>query len=172
MRRLLLSLITILPITLGIADIQSCPRPIDKIDAAQEKCLAATIYGEARGESLQGQVAVAYTVVNRAVNKTLCQVALANKQYSVFNNNPSMRAIALSKSIVPSFKNPIDKTSWDNAIKVSHMVLQKNVQDPTNGATHYYAPTLMAKMHYKIPKWITKYKLVAVIDGHKFYKTT
>jgi N-acetylmuramoyl-L-alanine amidase len=166
----ILLLLALIPTTVELGKDVICRRDTPKIDAAQAKCLATTIYGEARGESEQGQVAVAYTVMNRAVNRTLCQVALAHKQYSIFNNNPELRAAATSLHINPKQKNIIDQQSWDRAVKVANMVIQRAVKDPTNGATHYLAPIVMKAKHYRYPRWSKEYKLVAVIDGHKFFK--
>jgi spore germination cell wall hydrolase CwlJ-like protein len=141
-----------------------------KMDAAQEKCLATTIYGEARSEPEQGQVAVAYTLLNRAKNKTICDVALARKQYSVFNNNPTLRAIATSLHLLPEQKNTIDQKSWEMAVRVSRIVMYGLTPDPTNGATHYIADKVMKVKGYKYPKWSKEYKVVATISNHKFYK--
>jgi spore germination cell wall hydrolase CwlJ-like protein len=171
MRRLLL-LLALIPTTIDV--VQQVPRivptPEAKVDTAQVKCLAVTIYGEARSESEKGQVAVAYTVLNRAVNKSLCQVALAPKQYSVFNNNPELRAAATSLHINPKQRNAIDQNSWDQALKVARMVMQKAVKDPTNGATHYIADRVMKSKGYTYPKWSRQYRVVAVIENHKFFK--
>lgn len=171
MRRLIPLFLALIPTALHIGqnptnDIQA----MIKVDTAQEKCLATVIYSEARGESLQGQVAVAFTVLNRAVNRTLCQVVLSPKQYSAFNNNPALRAAALSKHLEPIQKNVIDKKSWEQSLTVARMVMANFVKDPSNGATHYIAPALMKIKHYHYPKWTKQYKLVAVINGHKFYK--
>jgi spore germination cell wall hydrolase CwlJ-like protein len=135
------------------------------------KCLATMIYGEARGEKKVGQVAVAYSAVNRAKGtKTLCSVVLAPKQYSIFNDNPELRAAALSSTLPPARKEKLDKKSWDNAITVAEEVVQKKVADPIQGGTHYLAPKAMAAFGYKYPKWSEQYTLVAVIDNHRFYK--
>lgn len=141
-------------------------------DPAQLKCLAVTVYGEARGESEQGQIAVAYTVLNRAKDKSLCHVALAPKQYSIFNNNPELRAAAKSQHILPRQKNVIDQKSWERAVKVAKIVIHGMVPDPTNGATHYLAPAVMKSKRYRYPLWSRQYTLVSTIDGHKFYKMT
>lgn len=136
----------------------------------EQKCLATMIYGEARGESERGQVAVAYTAVNRAVNKTVCKVVLAPKQYSIFNDNPVLRTAALSANIEPLQKNTIDEASWEQAVRVAGLVIRKKVADPTNGATHYIAEKLMRSKGYRFPKWSRVYTLVAVFGDHKFYK--
>ncbi len=166
MKRLLI-LLALIPTTMHISIEVMCWRgPHVKVDPAQSKCLAVTIYGEARGESEQGQVAVAYTVKNRAVKKTLCQVALAHKQYSIFNDNPELRMAALSPNLEPRQKNIIDKQSWEKAVLVADSVMLGMVQDPTMGATHYVA----YKSLKHIPRWTKKLKTVAKIDNHTFFK--
>ena len=139
-------------------------------EMTEEKCLATMIYGEARGEAEHGQVAVAYTAVNRAANKTVCAVVLAPKQYSIFNDNPTLRAAAMSLHVEPKQKNIIDNASWAKAVRVAEIVIRRQVPDPTNGSTHYLAPKVMATKGYTYPKWSKEYKLVAVIDNHRFYR--
>lgn len=136
----------------------------------QEKCLAVMIYGEARGENKIGMIAVAYTAMNRAVKKSICQVVLAPKQYSIFNDNPVLRTAGLSQHIEPIQKNEIDKKSWKQAVTVARHVIRRAVPDPTNGSTHYLAPKLMKKLKYRYPKWSKKYAVMATIDNHRFYK--
>jgi spore germination cell wall hydrolase CwlJ-like protein len=136
----------------------------------QAKCLATMIYGEARGEAERGMVAVAYTALNRAVNKTVCSVVLAPKQYSIFNNNPELRTAAMSLHLEPRQKNIIDKAGWDQAMMIAIDVFQRKIPDPTNGSTHYLAPIVMKAKGYKYPQWSKQYQLVAVIDNHRFYK--
>jgi len=173
MRYLLLTLVLI-PTSVQMAEHISCYRilPVkqEKIDLKQEKCLATMIYGEARGEAELGQIAVAYSAVNRATKKTICQVVLAPKQYSIFNNNPSLKMAALSLHIEPKQKNKIDTESWKRATKVARNVLTNKVSDPTDGATHYISPMAMNYLGYKYPKWSYVYTRVAVIDNHVFYK--
>lgn len=140
-------------------------------EMAEIKCLATMVYGEARGEQETGQIAVAYSAVNRATgNKSLCDVVLAPKQYSIFNNNPTLRAAAQSLQLDPMQKNPIDKNSWQKAQHIADIVFRRKVSDPTNGSTHYLAPTVMRIKGYVYPKWSKQYTLVAVIDNHRFYK--
>lgn len=177
MFKTLLLIVVLLPTTLGKSVVGYCPKTVEKIEhddqgAKEEKCLATMIYGEARGESIKGQVAVAYTALNRANkarNKTVCDVVLAPKQYSIFNNNPELFLAATSLHIEPNQKNPIDQKSWAQAVLIANKVLKKAVNDPTNGATHYIAHKLMKIKGYKYPKWAYQYKQVAVIENHHFY---
>lgn len=137
-----------------------------KSELKQEKCLAVMIYGEARGEPVKGQVAVAYTAVNRAVNKTVCKVVLAPKQYSIFNDNPYLQEVARSKTLEPVQKNITDSRSWKQAVKIAKSVLKREVRDPTKGATHYLA----YKSLNHIPRWSREFTKTAEIENHTFFK--
>ena len=170
-----LLLLALVPTTLGLGQPMMCFKPhhtpkVVKVDMKQIKCLATAIYGEARSEPERGQVAVAYTALNRAVKKTLCQVVLQPKQYSVFNNNATLRNIAISPSKTPNQKNEIDKQSWQMALQVAHKVAHRAVPDPTGGATFYLADKVMKAKGYKYPVWSKQFEVMAIIDNHKFYK--
>lgn len=171
MRYLIVIPALMVPIMVGTGMTTMCYRePFLKTDPTQAKCLATMVYGEARGESITGKIAVAFSAINRAKNKSLCQIVLAPHQYSIFNNNPTLRKVALSSSIVPKQKNQIDNDSWDDSKLVAELAISGDLTDPTKGATHYIAPKIMAKNHYIYPRWTREYVLVATIDNHKFYK--
>ena len=131
------------------------------------------IWGEARGESVAGMAAVAHTAMNRAAKSPksgLCDVVLAPKQYSIFNNNPALRAAAMSKDVIPTFKDPVDQESWERSSAIASMVMNGYISDPTDGATSYLAPKLMRIKGYRYPRWSREYKMIAIIDNHHFYK--
>ena len=167
-----LILLALVPTMVDIGSHITCFRgqPAVKVDLSQEKCLAVMIYGEARGEKTAGQVAVAYTAVNRAVKTSICQVVLSPKQYSIFNNNPALRMAAMSENIEPAQKNTIDQLSWLNALSVAKIVSTKSVPDPTNGSTHYIADKIMKVKGYRYPRWTKEFKQTVVIDNHRFFK--
>jgi len=128
------------------------------------------VYGEARGEAEIGQIAVAWTAVNRATNTTICNVVLAPMQYSVFNDNPEMIAAARNLHIKPPIKNAVDRESWDKAKKVAEAVLKRKSPDPTDGAVNYLAPAAMKSFGYAYPTWTKTFLPTTVIDNHHFYK--
>jgi len=170
MRTLLISL-ALLPAATNISELVYCPAPEIKsseikVDLREQKCLATMLYGESRGETERGMIAVAFTAVNRASNKTVCKVVLAPKQYSIFNDNPVLRAAALSLHLEPKQKNIIDKNSWKRSMKVAETVLKRKVSDPTNGSTHYVA---YKSLKY-IPYWTKKLERTVKIDNHTFFK--
>lgn len=143
---------------------------VDDIYQKEVKCLATMVYGEARSEPFRGQVAVAYSALNRATKKSVCDVVLAPKQYSVFNGNTHLIRVAKHKHLLPHQKNVIDEESWQTALDVANRVMSNTVSDPTNGATHYIADKVMKKKKYIYPKWSYQYKQVASIGNHRFFK--
>lgn len=170
-----LLLVALVPTIVAPAQHAYCPKPQHFLSSGssitkQIKCLATTVYGESRGESVKGQIAVAYTALNRAKNTTICDVVLAYKQYSIYNDNPTLRAVATHHSAEPIQKNNMDALGWKRALSVAELVLLKAVPDPTKGATHYLSDKGMKFGKYRYPKWSKKYKQVAVIGNHKFYK--
>lgn len=161
------------PAVLASGTLTVCPNIYDRqqnVKEEQIKCLATMIYGEARSESIEGQIAVAYSAINRAVKKSVCQVVLAPKQYSVFNGNSFLIQVALSSNLFPKQKNKIDEQSWETAVRVATDVLTKKVKDPTNGATHYIADEVMKQRGYVYPRWAFQYTEVATIGNHRFFK--
>jgi spore germination cell wall hydrolase CwlJ-like protein len=139
-------------------------------DPVEVKCLATMVYGEARGEPEIGQVAVAYTAVNRAGNSKVCDAVLAPKQYSVFNDNPALVAAAKNPQIEPSRVGMTDTVAWKLAVSVAQKVLRKKVKDPTKGSTHYLAPAAMEALGYEYPQWSREFEMTTVIYSHQFYK--
>ena len=174
MRNTLILIATLLPTTLITGTITQCintvPRTVQNVNKPDVHCLSVLIYGEARGESLLGKIAVAYTVINRAKNKTLCQVALAPKQYSIFNNNPELRAAAVSLHLEPKQKNKLDNKSWAQSLAVAELVMKRAVKDPVSGATHYLSDSLMKSRGYHYPRWSKEYVQVGLIGKHRFFK--
>lgn len=97
------------------------------------KCLAQNIYHEARGDSTRGQIAVAHVVINRTKNDAypddVCSVVWDKAQFSWTLDN--------------SLWKITDQKSYEKAKKIASEVLLGEHKDITNGATHYYEPTLV-----------------------------
>lgn len=120
--------------------------------------LAKTIFGEARGEPQEGQIAVACCVLNRyKSNKwfsssTIAGVCLKPWQFSCWNkNDPNSQKIANLTYPIYSQYFPIIKLAQE--------------YDITNGATHYYNPYICT-----IPKWAKDKTPCAEIGKHLFFR--
>lgn len=121
--------------------------------------LARTIYGEARGETTEGQLAVGLVILNRyRSNKwfsgnTITETCLKAKQFSCWNpDDPNCEKIktAGEKEL---------KKYW----KMAESLLKGGVADITNGATHYHTKQIK-------PSWAKGKIPIAEIGNHLFYK--
>jgi len=121
----------------------------------QVKCLAENIYYESRGESLEGQVAVAKVTLNRldeGYARTVCGVVKQGCQFSW---------TCSATNIVPGGH------LWHQAVGVALITLnnKEQVEDPTNGATHFHATYINWK-----PAWHRVKDSVSQIGNHVFYR--
>lgn len=129
--------------------------------------LTATIWGEARGESLLGQQGVAATVLNRAAyakahhrpqfgNGTICSACLAPWQYSSWNKNDAN----YPKIITLDITNP----AVSQVLGVAQSAIAGTLIDPTKGATFYKVTTLPWPS-----EWGVEVPALCVIGKHSFY---
>ena len=124
---------------------------------AQDLDVAAkTVVGEARGETLLGQQAVAHVILNRAEKKGsgLANVCLARWQFSCWNEGDPNRA--LIEKLTPA------DPAYQDAMYVMLGALRGHLSDPTAGSRHYHTPSVS-------PSWAAGKTAVAHIGGHLFF---
>lgn len=128
--------------------------------------LARTLWGEARGESLAGQIAVAWTIRNRVFDgkdrswwgEGYAGVCQKPYQFSCWNkNDPNYVYLSGAKAI------PFRELA--QAQIAADQVMSGKVPDPTGGATHYYATTMRVA-----PAWAAKAKQTLKLGHHLFFK--
>ena len=128
--------------------------------------LARTLWGEARGESLAGQIAVAWTIRNRVNDgrekswwgEGYAGVCQAKYQFSCWNpSDPNFAYLSGAK--------PIPTGEFARALKAADQVMSGAEPDPTGGATHYYATTMP-----KAPAWAAKASQTLQLGHHIFFK--
>lgn len=107
-------------------------RPVD--------VLARLVWGEARGELLKGQVAVACVVLNRVADGRwggrggIVSVCLKPWQFSCFNSNdPNL----------PLLLQPPKFSPFEQCELVAQLAVDGLLVDPTGGATHYFNPSVV-----------------------------
>lgn len=148
---------------------------------------ALTIYGEARSEPYAGQVAVAWVIRNRAEFATKylqehgkdysqfgdgspASACLARMQFSCWNEGDPNRA----KMLQFLWQGDTDRAIMTAAGHVNPAVSEAMdavedafggdaADDPTGGATHYYATSIDK------PAWAKGLKPTIVIGAHAFY---
>ena len=122
--------------------------------------VARTVFGEARGESVRGQEAVAWTIRNRVERprwwgKDLISVCRRPYQYSCWlPDDPNLAVLKAG-----TFDHPAFRVAW----AVATYVLEGLVEDPTHGATHYH--TLGVR-----PSWADSLEVVLELGRHRFYR--
>ena len=131
--------------------------------------LAATLWGEAREDGYQGMLAVGNVILNRISSNpdrygyTPTQVALRTRQFSCWlptdPNRPKLNRQYLG-SLNPS---SLDGQAWAQAQAIAASLLSGELQDNTNGSTHYHAK-------YMVPKWARKQDLIGRIAHQIFYR--
>jgi spore germination cell wall hydrolase CwlJ-like protein len=127
----------------------------------EQRCLAAAVYFEARGESIAGQRAVAQVVLNRvkapSYPSTVCGVVYQNKKW----RNRCQFSFACD-----GIRDKVtDKKSYAVAQKVAKNVTSGKAWSREIGSsTHYHAT-------YVSPKWAKKMKRMTKIGRHIFYQT-
>lgn len=114
-------------------------------------CLAHAIYHEARGESLQGQTAVAHVVLNRVLDSqhpdTICNVVYQKQQFSnVHKTYPDLKS-----------------KSWRDAVRVAVLAYTRVLPDPTKGARFFFAHRVSK------PFWCRQKEKSKRIGSHEFY---
>jgi len=120
---------------------------------------ARTIWAEARGESFEGQVAVAHVLINRVEvrhrkESTLSGVCLEPSQFSAWNLDDPNRKKLLAL--------PWSDPGLQRAARALLSALAERPNDPTKGATYYHAK-------YARPRWARGETPTVVIGNHKFY---
>jgi hypothetical protein len=127
-------------------------------------CLALNDYFEARGETLQGRVAVAKVVLNRTQDlrfpNTVCGVVFESHRMSATNE----RVCQFSWHCDGLKDRPADSDVWRDSVLIAAAVLFGGdaIEDPTGGAMWYHTTAVN-------PPWATQLHAAAEIGAHLFY---
>ena len=114
-------------------------------------CLAKNIYYEARGEPMQGKIAVAQVTLNRVTHRTqfesnICGVVYAKHQFSW---------------TMEKHKAPVGP-AWHEAQAIAKAVIAGTAHLPDFKALYFHNTTVK-------PQWNRTKELVARIGNHIFY---
>lgn len=123
--------------------------------SVEENCLATAVYHEARGESIEGQLAVARVVINRAVSgkypTSWCGVVKQPWQFSFVNPRTGhMPGVAASEA-------------WRKAKAITRIAMK-------NSAASLPADVLWYHADYVAPGWGKRLQRVEKIGAHIFYR--
>jgi hypothetical protein len=123
----------------------------------QANCMAVAVYHEARGESLDGQLAVAKVIMNRAASgkypSSWCGVVKQPWQFSFVNPRSGH---------MPG----VDRASaaWRKAQGITRLAMANAVPSLTNDVLWYHAD-------YVAPSWGRRLSRASKIGTHIFYRS-
>ena len=135
---------------------------VDKFSAGspltdEANCIAVAVYHEARGESLEGQLAVAKVIMNRAASgkypTSWCGVVKQPWQFSFVNPRSGN---------MPSVDQ--NSASWRTALGVTRLAVANAVQSVPSECLWYHAD-------YVAPSWGRRLTRVEKIGAHIFYRS-
>lgn len=119
----------------------------------ESACLAKAVYFEARGESLEGQLAVAKVILNRARSgiypDSICKVVTQRSQFSFIRRG---RFPAVNKS----------SDCWRKANAIAYIARNDLVRSIPTNVLWYHAS-------YVSPPWERFHTAVTRIGAHIFY---
>ena len=122
----------------------------------EENCIATAVYHEARGESLEGQLAVARVIMNRAASgkypSSWCGVVKQPWQFSFVN--PRSGAFPYTD---------LQSASWRKAVGVTRLAVANAVPTLSTDVLWYHAT-------YVSPSWGRRLNVAQKIGTHIFYR--
>lgn len=127
-------------------------QPIGQDLSSDLRCLAGAIYFEARGETLEGQLAVGRVIVNRTQSgrfpTSYCGVVYQPSQFS-FIHGRGMPAV------------PTASRAWQQAVAVARIADEGSWTSEAKGALYFHAARVS-------PSW--RLTRLAQVDNHVFYR--
>jgi len=131
-----------------LVSMSDMPAEIDE----ETRCLAGAVYFESKGETLNGQLAVAKVVIARRDSgrfaSSLCGVVYQPSQFS-FVRGGRMPAI------------PTASQDWKEAVAIAQIAMKDSWDSPVEGALFFHA-------RHVSPGW--RMQRLAAVDNHVFYR--
>jgi spore germination cell wall hydrolase CwlJ-like protein len=143
-----------MPLSMLVASQVSAQVASPAVLDAEAECLATAVYFESRGEPLEGQLAVAEVVLNRARSgkypTSWCGVVKQRAQFSFVRGGRFPRVDAQSES-------------WQTATAIARIAQQRITTRLPGDVLWYHAD-------YVAPRWSTRLNKVQKIGAHVFYR--
>lgn len=137
---------------------------------SDKQVLVLTLWGEARGEPVEGKIAVANVIRNRmrATGKTAKEICLAPWQFSCWNGGDrNGQEVAMAGTIMLLGGNIVPKAQLKECEWIADGILNDLVNDNSKGAKHYMT---LDCFRLNKPQWAAQMQIVATIGHHVFLK--
>lgn len=133
--------------------------PVSGLDA-EGQCLATALYHEARGESVEGQFAVAEVILNRVDSTTfpdsVCRVVYQGAR----NGLPGCQFSFACNGQSEAMHDPV---AADLSRRIAILMRSGAPRALTNGATYFHT-------RHVSPRWARVFERTANIGAHLFYR--
>lgn len=129
------------------------------------KILATTLVVEAGNGGNDEILAIASVISNRkkAINKyrknkggdqvTVIDIVLSKNQFSLWNGYQGISKEGMVASAMKAWR-PENSKNWNDAVIIAKKLLYSKITDVTNGATHYYNPSIVTPIWSKGKTWV------------------
>jgi spore germination cell wall hydrolase CwlJ-like protein len=128
---------------------------------------AKTIFGEARNQSIEGQVAIMWVIRHRAERRyggevgSVAKACLAPLQFSCWDKDDPNRALL----------DRMGPEKLSQQISLATGVLSGITADPTDGADHYFTIVAPIWAERWPPDWAETMRHMVDIGDHTFYNS-
>lgn len=133
-----------------------------------QDALTLTIWGEARGEPIEGKLGVAAVMRNRFLThyrgaQSYVDVCTAHAQFSAWTDEAAQMQqeedILTGDPTLAHHSDPALRLCWE----IAKATIAGALPDPTHGANHYYAVSIPS------PSWATGVSPMASLGQHRFF---
>lgn len=147
------------PETQATEMVASLPAGPLSVDPGQLHCLTEALYFEARGESAQGQRAVAEVILNRVSSPEY-----PNSVCGVVGQGTGARYGCQFTYKCDGIPDTVhERGAWNMVEQVAQVALSGAPRTLTEGATHYHTRAVN-------PSWASRFPRTAAIGAHYFYR--
>lgn len=146
--------VVLLPLAAAVGVAGFAPAHTEALEKTDVGCLALNVYHEARGETRQGQLAVAAVTLNRVRDErfpgSICAVVWQPRQFSWTHTRRTFF--------------PTDMTAWKEAMRIAETSLEQEVVADYDNLLYYHSKTVK-------PVWSKRMRFVARVGSHLFYSS-
>src|SRR3990172_3605788 len=143
---------------------------------SESQIVGLTIWGEARGEPIEGQIAVGNVIRNRVLagryGDGWVGVCLAKWQFSCWTEvGGAENYAAMSERVERLLRGDTELAGsiFDQCQFIAEGLVHGRVRDNVKGAVNYYAPLAMLP-EGRVPTWAVGLSPVIEIGAHRFYR--
>lgn len=136
------------------------------------EALFLTIYGEGRGEPIEGQVAIGHVINNRLrasklANPTYKDICLSENQFSCWNSNDGNFPLLIEiAQVLLMGESVLGDIALKQCICVARGIQEGQIMDNTHNSQNYMTTKLF--LSSKKPTWAAHPKQVKTIGNHSF----